>query len=267
MGKKSRAKKERRVQARSRDSGIKELPQLHVGIPAYREVNANTVTSLINLQATYKGKIGVQILSGCYIEHARNEIANKAVSMGAKRLLFVDADIAFSIDDFVRLSRDLDRDPGMGAVCGIYVGWGGGNGLICGWWPNGMDNTAYEHDNQLKGWGHVENGDIVEVDKAGTGFMLIDTEVFKKIPPLWFATMAEAGDFWGEDTYFLQLLKHHGYRPSCDFGVMVEHIGPTPHRPDILSDQTKKQIALYKEQKENFERIQSDNETSNEVSN
>ncbi|MHC4073411.1 MAG: hypothetical protein ACYTGS_15480 [Planctomycetota bacterium] len=130
-----------------------------------------------------------------------------------------------------------------------------------------METAYYEHDNQLKGWGHVENGDIVEVDKAGTGFMLIDTEVFKKIPPLWFATMAEAGDFWGEDTYFLQLLKHHGYRPSCDFGVMVEHIGPTPHRPDILSDQTKKQIALYKEQKENFERIQSDNETSNEVSN
>lgn len=233
MGKKSRLKKERRksVDIRSGDAGYSEMPPLHIGIPAYREVNANTVTSVINLQSSYKGKIGVQVLSGCYIEFARNEIAENACNLGAERLLFVDADMAFTLDDFAKLSADLDRDPGMGAVCGIYMGWGGKENLICGWWEDGMDVPVLERDNQLRGWEHIKNKEIVEIDKAGTGFMLINTEVFKKIPPLWFATMAEAGAFWGEDTYFIQLLKKHGYRPSCDFGVCVTHIGPTPHTP------------------------------------
>jgi hypothetical protein len=91
MGKKSRLKKQRRmgvdirsverrmgVDIRSVGSDLKPMPQLHIGVPAYREVNANTVTSITNLQTTYAGKNSLQILSGCYIEHARNEIANNA---------------------------------------------------------------------------------------------------------------------------------------------------------------------------------------------
>jgi hypothetical protein len=262
MGKKSRLKKQRRmgVDIRSVGSDLKPMPQLHIGVPAYREVNANTVTSITNLQTTYAGKNSLQILSGCYIEHARNEIANNAVELGADRLLFVDADIAFELDDFVRLSNTLDKNPDMGAVFGIYVGWGGKNNLIVGWWDEGMDTNVWEHDNQIRAWEHVKNGDVVEVDKAGTGFCLINTEVFKKIPPLWFATMAEAGGFWGEDTYFIQLLKKNGYRPSCDFGVKVSHIGPTSHIPDIDSEVTKKQIEDYNRLRD------AANEPSNEVS-
>jgi hypothetical protein len=267
MGRKSRAKKQRRAAGvvHSSDAGTvvvrgSDLPHLYVGVPAYRMVNPETATSLLKLVGDYPGAIGFEVLSGCYIEHARNNIAKMAQDAGADRLLFVDSDMQFKYEDFIRLSDDLDKDPGMGAVCGIYVGWGGANRLICGWMDEEGD-LGMEYDQQIKGWEHVENGDIVEVDKAGTGFMLIDMDVFEKIPPVWFATMVEAGSFWGEDTYFIHLLKHHGYRPSCDFRVRVKHVGPQVSKVEHDSPTTQEQIQGYKELRRRA------NETNKEVSN
>jgi len=258
MGRKSRAKRERREAPRSSKVSV-DLPKLYVGVPAYRMVNPETVTSLLNLVGEYPGAVGFEVLSGCYIEHARNNIAKMALDSGADLLLFVDADMQFDYVDFLKLHEELEKDPGMGAVCGIYVGWGGKNRLICGW-EDEDGSLGMEHDQQIRGWEHVKNGDLVPVDKAGTGFMLIDMRVFKKIPPIWFTTMVEAGSFWGEDTYFLHLLKHNGYRPSCDFSVRIKHVGPTVN--DVLYDNpiTQEQIEAYNMLKERA------NETSKEVS-
>jgi hypothetical protein len=262
MGKKSRLKKERRAQARSSETGNK-LKSLYVGVPSYRYIESSTTASLLGLQGAYDGPIGFELPTGCYIEHARNNIAKNAADNGTDLLLFVDSDIAFEVDDFVRLYRDLEENPQMGAVCGIYTDWQGRHQLICGWLEDNGE-FGYEFDNQKRAWEHVEKGDIVPVDKAGTGFMLIDVDVFRKIPPFWFATMVEAGHFWGEDTYFLHLLKHHGYSPSCDFGVKVTHTGPTRHKPDLDYKPIKDLHEYYQSNRLNPETGQI--ETSNEVS-
>jgi hypothetical protein len=194
---------------------------------------------------------------GAYIEHARNELCHMAIQAGADRVLFVDGDVGFTVEDYVRLQEQLDKDPGMGMVSGMYSGHADEDWLIIGWMYE--DGSMWlEDDCQLRGREMIRDKRVEQIDKCGAGFMLIDRPVLDKIPPLWFATMAEAGEFWGEDTYFIQLLKQHGYRPSVDGGVVVSHTGPTRHLPRYDAHM-EKQIEQYKQLKQA-------RETSNEVS-
>jgi hypothetical protein len=265
MGRKSRAKKERRQrEAVGGDTkGKQDKPhwqtlKTFVALPLYRIVEPETCVSLLNLSQMFgPGLVTFGTKQGAYIEHARNELCQRAVKAGADRVLFVDGDVSFDIEDYTRLQEQLDKDPGMGMVSGMYSGHKDGDWLIIGW-MNEDGSMWLEDDCQLRGREMIRDKSVESVDKCGAGFMLINREVFEKIPPLWFATMAEAGEFWGEDTYFIQLLKQNGFRPSVDGGVVVSHTGPTPHKPEY-NKHMEKQIEQYK----HFKQAR---ETSNEVS-
>ena len=265
MGRKSRAKKERReaVGWKGDTKGNEDKPhwqtlKTFVALPIYRAMEPETIVSLLDLsQMLGPGLVTFGTLQGAYIEHARNDLAHRAVKADAGRVLFVDADISFEYEDYVRLQEKLDADPGMGMVCGMYSGHKDTDFLIVGWMAED-GHMWLEDDCQLRGLEMIRDKSVEEVDKAGAGFMLVNREVFEKIPPLWFATMAEAGDFWGEDLYFIQLLKQHGFRPSMDGGVVVTHTGPTPHRP-VIDARNENRIEQYK----HFKQAR---ETSNEVS-
>ena len=207
----------------------------YVALPVYREVLPQTVVSLLTLANQFE-KIEFGVFVGAYIEHARNNLVELARDVkGVDRILFVDGDVSFTMEDYVNLHKALNKDPGMGAVCGMYSSHKDSKKLIVGW-MNDDGSMPLEAENQKRGWEAIASGDVVEVDKAGAGFMMVDMKVFDKIDPVWFATIVEAGHFWGEDTYFLQLLKKNGYRPSIHGGVVVTHTGPTDHRPEINDD-------------------------------
>ena len=260
MGKKSRLKKQRRAQARSSDAGT-HLPKTYVGIPVYREVLPQTLVSLLGVCQAF-GNTDFAVIDGCYIEHARNTLAEMGRQNGFERLLFVDSDISFTNDDYIKIQKALNDDPQAGAMCGMYSGHKSTDKLIVGFFDeNG--NTILEAECQERGWQAIEKGEPVPVDKAGAGFMLVDMSVFEKIPPPWFNTITEAGRFWGEDTYFLQLLKHHGYVPKIHGGIVVTHTGPTPHKPEV-TDKVERDREVYRYVMEQKEKA---NEPSNGVSN
>jgi hypothetical protein len=211
--------------------GQSKAKKVLVGVPVYRDITQRTVISLLQLSQRFQN-IDFHIQSGCYIEHSRNSIANLAVQRGYDRLLFVDGDVSFGTKDYSRLVMALDEDPEMGMVCGIYSTWSGDNLIVAGW-MNDDGSMWLEADCQKYAKDLIRKQEVHPIDKAGAGFMLIDVDVFRKIPPLWFMNMTEMGELAGEDFYFIQLLKHNGYKPSGHFGVVCGHTGPTVHFPNL----------------------------------
>ena len=260
MGRKSRLKKERRVQvAHSGETGkpVPRTPKTYIALPVYREVLPQTMVSLLSICQLFCNT-DFAVIDGAYIENARNTLAEMGRRQEFDGLLFVDSDISFTVDNYIDIHKALDDDPQAGAMCGMYSGHKNSNKLIVGFFSENGD-ALLEAECQERGWQAIESGEPVPVDKAGAGFMLVDMDVFEKIPPPWFNTITEAGRFYGEDTYFLQLLKHNGYTPKIHGGVVVTHTGPTPHKPE-LTDDTENLRAIYK-------LAVSQNETSKEVSN
>ncbi|MHC4145713.1 MAG: hypothetical protein ACYSUD_13150 [Planctomycetota bacterium] len=233
----------------------------YIGLPVYREVLPQTVVSLLSVSQRFDN-IDFGVYAGCYIEHARNNLAELARRENADRILFVDGDVSFTLDDYVDMHRAMNESPDSGAICGMYSSHKDSEKLIVGFMHDD-GSMLMEAECQKRGWEAIENKSLVPVDKAGAGFMMVDMKVFDKIDPPWFNTITEAGRFWGEDTYFLQLLKHNGYSPKINGGVVVTHTGPTPHKPEV-GDHSAKLLELYDCA---IETHKQQNEVSNEVSN
>ena len=76
------------------------------------------------------------------------------------------------------------------------------------------------------GYGDWEDGELVEVDATGTGCILYNLEVFKKIPYPWFEFKKhpETGLVIGEDVGLCQKLQAAGYKIYVDTSVEIEHL-------------------------------------------
>ena len=66
-------------------------------------------------------------------------------------------------------------------------------------------------------------GDLLKCTGVATGFMLIKTEVFKKLEHPWFMFETDIG----EDLYFCRKARQAGYDIWCDLSIKIGHIGET----------------------------------------
>jgi hypothetical protein len=62
---------------------------------------------------------------------------------------------------------------------------------------------------------------------AGTGFMLIKTEIFKKLPEPWFFfnSSTTTSEMTGEDVWFCNLARVHNFDVWVDPTIKVGHVG------------------------------------------
>lgn len=122
------------------------------------------------------------------ISRARNACAAKVFNdKSITHLLFVDADIAFTPEDFMRLV-EADKDLVAGAYCKKYfqeekMKYIARNKpsmfLDKSWRSFATDFTSEIKEENLS---KIRSGEkMVEIDHAATGFMLIKREVFEKI--------------------------------------------------------------------------------------
>lgn len=78
---------------------------------------------------------------------------------------------------------------------------------------------------------------LQEVDWFGGGYLLVKSEVFKKVPGPWFENRndgfgAKGARIVGEDIYFCRLLNEHGYKLYVDLNVKLGHHGSVAWPPD-----------------------------------
>lgn len=178
---------------------------LVIGIPCnFPYTHMSFVDSLMTLQkptysyARASGGIG-------NISDLRNQLVDRALAVDATHLLMLDADMLYPHDMITKLmAHNLDvvtplmwrRYPPFDPI--TLRGKVGSYQLYEDW----------------------EEGELIEIDATGTGCILYNMDVFKKIPSPWF----EFKDDVGEDIGFCIKLRQHGYKIFCDTSVRTSHL-------------------------------------------
>lgn len=179
-----------------------------IAIPTSRNIEIECAASLIGMKR--KGRIGVFAPTSYCIDASRNMIVEHALEIGYDYILWVDSDMIVPKDTLLKLLA-TDKD----IVCGAcsYKVLGNKDAVakrkVCG---------RYK-DIPLK---EVrESKDLIELDATGFGCILTKVDVFRKLPKPWFIYKHD----FGEDIYFSELAKEHGYQLWLDPSVRLGHIG------------------------------------------
>lgn len=145
------------------------------------------------------------------LDDLRNDIVETALHANATHLIMMDVDQVYHPKTIpTLLSRNL---PIVGAaVCRRYPPF---DPIIMELTDNGYE--------QIDKWD--ENG-VIECDATGTGCILFETSIFKKLPHPWFKFRRhpETRAVIGEDIGLCQDLKALGYRIFVDTSVPAGHL-------------------------------------------
>lgn len=226
--------------------GIKIL----VSVPSMGNPSFKTLQSLVQLALTCKYPLRFHFIESTIISKARNLAAKEAIDSGCSHVLFIDDDMVFPPEAAEKL-LDQDKDI-IGALC-----FGRRED------PYPIAKKLYKNEIVDYTWDAVSTWEeTTEVDGVGTGFLLIKTEVFKRIQPPFFA-FRRASDFGlkelpfpdeelSEDTHFMMKAKMAGYQIWVDPTIIIGHHGqkvfqrPTPKDPVAIFIPTMKRFDLLK---------------------
>ncbi|MHB8110497.1 MAG: glycosyltransferase family protein [Syntrophorhabdaceae bacterium] len=145
------------------------------------------------------------------IDTLRNDIVETALQTEATHLLMMDVDQVYDPKTVTKLLAH--RLPVVGAkVCRRYPPF---DPIIMK-----ITDLGYQPIEDY------EPGSLVECDATGTGCILYDMEVFRKLPRPWFRFQKDPanGMVIGEDIGFCQDLKTAGYRIFVDTSIEIGHL-------------------------------------------
>lgn len=186
-----------------------------IAIPSGEQVAAGFAQDLALLMAytTFvqpETELPLYFVKGTYLPRARATLAQKALDLACTHILWLDSDMRFPKDTLLRL-----LGHGRSIVGANYAT------RIAPILPTAKEgpDLAYCFD-----------GDgLVEVSAMGMGCCLTATSVFLDIPKPWFAIgyNKQADDYAGEDTFFGEQAKRHGYALLVDAALSehVRHVG------------------------------------------
>jgi len=144
-----------------------------------------------------------------HIEDMRNGIVKNAIQAGCSHLIMMDTDQVYDAQTIPRLlSHKL---PIVG--CLVYRRYPPFDPLMLR-----GEIGKYQNINE---W---EPGSLVEVDATGTGCVLYDVDVFKKMPSPWFKFSKSSGAVVGEDIGFCSDLREAGYKIFVDTSIPAGHL-------------------------------------------
>jgi len=201
---------------------------LFIGIPAYDgKLNIKTAFALAQLMPKAMS-LGVSVilsdLSNCsIITMARNALVHEFLKTDATELLFIDADIVATADDMLRLMAQ-SRDITTGA------------------YPRRAKDQNFFADLYFDANGDLEfDGSLMRVERAPTGFMLIQRHVIEKMVaahPEWtyeksptekmsavFDFAIVDGKYVGEDYLFCDRATQMGFKVYIDVDISLPHVG------------------------------------------
>jgi hypothetical protein len=160
------------------------------------------------------------------VGEARNQIVEWALEHNATYVMFIDDDVIIPPFAAQRLGRALDftskdlyPDSTTAVCCGVYCSK-----------EELSTPVVYRKNGSGASW-DWKVGEIFEVESAGTGCMMIRTEVFKELEKPYFKTVeayVKVGDGIGvqmmtDDIYFCSKVKAAGFTIIAHGGVLCGH--------------------------------------------
>ena len=174
--------------------------KLFIGTPMYGGVCHGAYALSLGMLMSYCGinKIPLNayyIASESLVTRARNYIADTFLRSNDDYLIFIDSDIEFKKEDVLQLATWASANSQMEIICGAYpkklISWekikkavdlGYGKNepeLLSHFVGDFVINTTQTID-QLELKNCIDNKIPIEINEAGTGFMLIKRQVFEK---------------------------------------------------------------------------------------
>ncbi len=179
--------------------------KIAIGVATNRLVKPKTALSLLNLLAYSKHDYEIIVSERGYnTSENRNWIASQAVKTGCSHLFFVDDDMTIPSDTLDRL-LESDKD----IVGAVY-------------------NTKYEIQSPVVEYLTDERPtELFKCGAIGTGCLLIKTDVFKKVPQIWFNYVwNDNGSVkMSHDWYFCHKAREYGYDIWADGSLKIGHLG------------------------------------------
>ena len=209
------------------------------------ECSGYYVESLLNLIVKFS-ELGIAsswtfLYNESIIARGRNKLATEVLDTDATHLLFIDADMRFNPDDIIRMIQaDVDV---IAAVCPKKeINWANVKSSL------GSDENELERKTGFFNFVPLDSGEFeikqyepLEVQRAGTGIMLIKRQVFEQLKPFVKTFLSDKGNFVseyfkmeiddngifiGEDYYFCELYKKHGGKIFAAPWTQIGHHGP-----------------------------------------
>lgn len=144
------------------------------------------------------------------IENMRNELAKESLMGGCTHIMMLDSDQVYNIKTITRLLSH--RLPIVG--CLVYRRYPPFDPI--------MFRKKDGHFESITEW---EPNSLIEVDRTGTGCIMFETEVFRKIPYPWFRfRTGPYGGTIGEDFGFCDDLREKGYKIYVDTSIPSDHL-------------------------------------------
>lgn len=189
--------------------GAKKEVRVVIGMPATETMKAKTAHAIGAMILHSADKIiDFLLIQSCDIAASRTWLAKQAVEKGATHLLFIDSDMLFPSDVLDQLlAREKD-------IIGVEY-----------------NKRKFPLESVTAYFKDVEKSETepFEVGIAGTGVMLINTEVFKnpQMDVNWFSfgRNAKGENVIGEDGWFCNTARAAGYKVHIDPVVKVLHLG------------------------------------------
>lgn len=141
-----------------------------------------------------------------FIHAARNELAKAFLASDYTDLVFIDDDIGWELEGFLRLlSHDVEV---VGAIC-----------------PRRKDPREWNANLLSDGSGkRIEHGGLLECAYLGTGLLRLRRAVVERMPRLFYSRY-EGERLIGEDVWFCREFRRCGGRVWADPDITIQHVG------------------------------------------
>lgn len=191
--------------------------KLTIVVPCGDQLNTTFVESLLKLNTPGETKIIFE--TGSLVYDARNKLAAKAEASGSDYTLWIDSDMTFEPEDFIRLRNAL-KDSGADVICGLYFS------RRPPYRPGVYETCDYvQLEDQMgitcKIFENIPDK-IFEIAACGFGFVLMKTTVLSKMISIFSLPFSPLFGF-GEDLSFCIRARQAGFKIVCAPHVMPLH--------------------------------------------
>lgn len=172
---------------------------------------------LVQYSNTLGIKTNVFMNTGSLLPKQRQTLATDAIEKNYSHILWLDSDMSFPVTILeTLLSHNTDI-------------------IACNYSTRStpFKGVAYKEIGNWDSWlgFNILGNRIEEVEAIGMGCMLTSTKVYKSLPRPWFeiSWSEKYNDYIGEDFYFCNKLREHGYSILVDniLSRQISHIGQT----------------------------------------
>lgn len=198
-----------------------DAPYIIVAMPSRGSIPIEVLMAWKRIPLPINTITSFTYIRGLLSSVAREKLTHNAIGVGAKYIYFADDDVMPAIDVLYKMLYDLETDPTIGLVTGVYTTK-----------TSPPSPHIYKRPNEGHYWGFSldPNDPPEDIWGCGAGAMMVRVEAIKKARVPYWAEQAsmdrynQAYDITGHDIRFCELIREAGYRTCVDGSLLCAHI-------------------------------------------